>query len=187
MSDDPNPSTAAAAALAEGLGPTATVTVAFGDVHVDVAAADWLAALGRARDDLGLTFLDWLSAYDDEPYGFAVVAHLVAQGSGARLLVRTRVPAADPTLPTATGLWAGASWHERETREMFGIDFAGHPDPHPLLLQPEFEGQPLRKDFVLASRMVKEWPGAVDPTEVPGRARRRPLLPPGVPDGWGAP
>ena len=70
---------------------------------------------------------------------------------------------------------------------MFGIDFEGHPDLSPLLLQPEFEGQPLRKDFVLASRMVKDWPGAVDPTEVPGRARRRPLLPPGVPDGWGAP
>lgn len=185
MTDDTSTSRSAADALADALG--AIVTEAFGDVHVDVGADDWLTALGRARDDLGLTFLDWLSAYDDQPCGFAVVAHVVCQATGARLLVRTRVPDAGPTLPSATDLWPGAAWHERETHEMFGIVFTGHPDLSPLLLQPEFEGQPLRKDFVLASRMVKEWPGSFDPAEVSGRARRRPLLPPGVPDGWGAP
>ncbi len=183
MSDPTSPSRSAADALAGAIG--ATVTDAFGDLHVDVSPADWLSALRRARDDLGLTFLDWLSAYDDQPYGFAVVAHVVCQATGARVLMRTRIPAADPALPSATDLWPGASWHERETHEMFGIDFPGHPDLSPLLLQPGFEGRPLRKDFVLASRMVKDWPGAVDPTEIPGRSRRRPLRPPGVPDGWG--
>ena len=164
----------------------ATGVEAYGDVHVDVPAAGWVDALRTARDDFGLTFLDWLSAYDDPPYGFAVVAHLVGEAAGERVLVRTRVPEHEPVLPSVTALWPGAAWHERETWEMFGIGFQGHPGLEPLLLQPEFEGRPLRKDFVLASRLVKDWPGAKDPTDVPGRARRRPMLPPGVPADWGA-
>ncbi|MQS10388.1 NADH-quinone oxidoreductase subunit C, partial [Streptomyces alkaliphilus] len=91
-------------------------------------------------------------------------------------------------LPTATGLWAGAAWHERETREMFGIEFTDHPAPAPLLLPDGFEGHPLRKDFVLAARVVKAWPGAKEPGE-PGHGgpKRRQMLPPGVPDPneWG--
>jgi NADH-quinone oxidoreductase subunit C len=176
----------AAARLAAAVDGATTVE-AFGDVHVDVAAPAWDQALRVARDELELTFFDWLSAYDDPPYGFAVVVHLVGADPGERVLLRTRVPAGDPVLRSATSLWPGAAWHERETWEMFGIGFEGHPGLEPLLLQPEFEGRPLRKDFVLASRMVKDWPGAKDPTDVPGRARRRPLLPPGVPTGWGGP
>src|SRR5262249_29826375 len=82
----------------------------------------------------------------------------------------------------------------RETYEMFDIEFVGHPDLRPLLLPPEFEGHPLRKDFVLASRVAKPWPGAVEPGAVEpsavdgsGAARRAPLRPPGVPEPgeWG--
>jgi hypothetical protein len=74
---------------------------------------------------------------------------------------------------------------------MFGIDFPGHPDhPElaPLLLPEGFEGHPLRKDFVLAARVVKAWPGAKEPGEsAHGGPRRRQMLPPGVPDPneWG--
>jgi NADH-quinone oxidoreductase subunit C len=86
-------------------------------------------------------------------------------GEVAHLLVRTRVPREAPVLPTVTTVFAGAAWHERETREMFGIDFAGHPGLTPLLLPEEFEGHPLRKEFVLASRVAKPWPGAKEPGE----------------------
>ena len=81
------------------------------------------------------------------------------------------------------GVYPGAAWHERETYEMFGVDFPGHPGLAPLLLPPEFEGHPLRKDFVLASRVAKPWPGAKEPGEshVEGTARRQPMRPPGVP------
>jgi NADH-quinone oxidoreductase subunit C len=67
-------------------------------------------------------------------------------------------------------VFAGANWHERETHEMFGITFEGHPDLRNIYLPGEFEGYPLRKDFPLLSRMVKPWPGIVDVEPMPGVA-----------------
>ncbi len=176
--------------LAEAVGEAATVTEAYDDVHVDVPAMIWLTALEVAHAQ-GLRFFDWLSAYEDRE-GLAVVVHLAGAEPGDRVLLRTQLPLEGGSLPTATGLWPGAAWHERETWEMFGVDFAGHPRLEPLLLQPGFSGRPLRKDFVLASRVVRDWPGAKDPAERGdgaaggGRARRRTPRPPGVPEGWGA-
>ena len=72
------------------------------------------------------------------------------------------------TMPTWIHVYAGANWHERETHEMFGIGFEGHPDLRNLYLPGEFEGYPLRKDFPLLSRMVKPWPGIVDVEPMPG-------------------
>jgi NADH-quinone oxidoreductase subunit C len=86
-------------------------------------------------------------------------------------------------------LYPGAAWHERETREMFGIAFTDPSDDRPLLLPEEFEGHPLRKEFVLATRVAKPWPGAKEPGESGhgGPAKRQPMRPPGVPDPreWG--
>jgi NADH-quinone oxidoreductase subunit C len=65
-------------------------------------------------------------------------------------------------------VYAGANWHERETHEMFGIGFAGHPDLRNMYLPTNFEGHPLRKDFPLLARMVKPWPGIVDVEPLPG-------------------
>ena len=59
-----------------------------------------------------------------------------------------------------TGVFSGASWHERETFEMFGLVFDGHPHLVPLLLPDGFEGHPLRKDFVLAARAAKAMAGS---------------------------
>ncbi|WP_063795852.1 NADH-quinone oxidoreductase subunit C [Streptacidiphilus griseoplanus] len=162
---------------------------------VDVPADHWTEALTAARDALGLAYFDWLSAVDELAEGFSVVAHLAAVGDAApvrHLLLRTRVPRDAASLPTATGVYAGASWHERETHEMFGIDFPGHPGLAVLLLPDGFEGHPLRKEFVLAARVAKAWPGAKEPGESdhgegqPAAGRRR-MLPPGVPDPneWG--
>jgi NADH-quinone oxidoreductase subunit C len=190
-----------AAALAAAVGPDAAVTDATGTPCVDVPRLQWTAALAHARDALGCDLLDWLSAVDEpeaDPPGVDVVVHLVvtrsAPGALARLLVRTRVPASDLSLPSATPLWRGAAWHERETHEMFGVDFPGFDDGtgqglRPLLLPDGFEGTPLRKSFVLAARAAKQWPGAKEPGEGgEGHAApsRRKLLPPGVPDpSWG--
>jgi len=65
-------------------------------------------------------------------------------------------------------VYAGANWHERETWEMFGVTFAGHPDLRHIYLPTEYEGFPLRKDYPLLSRMVKPWPGIVDVEPLPG-------------------
>jgi len=67
-------------------------------------------------------------------------------------------------------VYAGANWHERETWEMYGITFAGHPDLRHIYLPMEFEGFPLRKDFPLLARIVKPWPGIVDVEPLPGGA-----------------
>ena len=175
-----------AQALAERTGGTASE--GFGPWTVDVPPQTWVAALTAARDELGLRFFDWLSAVDELAEGFAVVCHLVDPDSHEHLVVRTRVPADTPVLATATMVFRGAAWHERETYEMFGVEFAGHADLRPLLLPEGFEGRPLRKDFVLAARAAKPWPGAKEPGESDAdRPARRRILPPGVPDPaqWG--
>ncbi len=138
----------------------------------------WLAALRTARDDLGCTYFDWLSAVDEPGTGFRVAAHVVVLSPVRRLLVRTTVPHETPVLPTAVDVYAGAAWHERETHEMFGVDFEGHPGLDHLLLPESFEGHPLRKDFVLAARVAKAWPGAKEPGESDhGAPKRRQMLP----------
>jgi NADH:ubiquinone oxidoreductase subunit C len=158
---------------------------------VDVSAAMWLPSLTVARDELGCDFFDFLSAVDNETDGFVVMAHLVARrlGSVDTVLLRTPVPADAPELTCVCSVYAGAGWHERETHEMFGIGFDGHEPLDPLLLPDGFEGHPLRKDFVLASRVAKQWPGAKEPGESGGESSpsRRRTRPPGVParDDWG--
>ncbi|MCI3225258.1 NADH-quinone oxidoreductase subunit C, partial [Streptomyces sp. NP-1717] len=168
--------------VAEIFGPDATAERAYDLLTVDVPAANWLAALETARDSLGCTYFDWLSAVDEPGTGFRVGAHVasVEPRSVRRLLVRTTVPHDAAVLPTALGVYAGAGWHERETYEMFGISFTGHPNLVHLLLPETFEGHPLRKDFVLAARVAKAWPGAKEPGEAaPGHAgpKRRQMLP----------
>ncbi|MFI5532515.1 NADH-quinone oxidoreductase subunit C [Kitasatospora sp. NPDC051853] len=175
---------------AEVFGEWATAAEAYQLLTVDVPAERWIEALTTARDVLGLAFFDWLSAVDELADGFSVAAHLADAGSGPvrHLLLRTRVPRAAATLPTAVGVYAGAGWHERETAEMFGIDFTGHPHLITLLLPDGFEGHPLRKEFVLAARVAKAWPGAKEPGESEGDGpARRKMQPAGVPDPneWG--
>ena len=157
-------------------------------VTLNVPREDWLAALAFARDVAGCDFFDWLTAVDEQDEGFAVIVHLYSIEGRHHLLVRTLLPRDNPVLPTATGLFRGAGWPERETHEMFGVIFDGHPRLAPLLLPDGFEGHPLRKEFALAARAAQDWPGAKEPgeREASERSRRR-LVPPGVPEGWPPP
>ncbi|MEV8637368.1 NADH-quinone oxidoreductase subunit C [Streptosporangium sp. NPDC051023] len=185
MSDLARDPRRAPAVLMERYGPRVQVSESSGEVTADVQAADWIDLLGFARST-GYEFFDWLTAVDDPPDGFQVVAHVFDPVSRERLLLRTRVSRADPRLPSAVGVFRGADWHERETFEMFGVIFEGHPNLVPLLLPEGFEGHPLRKDFVLAARVAKAWPGAKEPGESEhGSPSRRKTLPPGVPADWG--
>lgn len=157
----------------------------------DVPPQSWAAAALAVRDDaaLAMDFFDWLSAVDELDQGFDIVAHVWSTSHRHGLLLHTRVPRHEPAVASIVEVYPGAAWHERETHEMFGVDFPGHPGGlTPLLLPPEFEGHPLRKDFVLASRVAKQWPGAKEPGESEhAAARRQPMRPPGVPDPsqWG--
>jgi NADH-quinone oxidoreductase subunit C len=164
-----------------------------------VEAGEWRAAVSAARDD-GYAFFDWLSAVDrtddESAPGFDVSAHLLdvsRPGALRGILLVTRVPDGEP-VDSVTGVYAGAAWHERETFEMFGIDFAGFDDGsglgiRPLLLPDGFEGTPLRKSFQLAARASKPWPGGKEPGEGHESAKspsRRRVQAPGVPPPeWG--
>ncbi|MGW3253214.1 NADH-quinone oxidoreductase subunit C, partial [Streptomyces fungicidicus] len=180
------------AGAGELFGEDATAEESYGVLTVDVPPGSWIPALEAARDRLGCTYFDWLSAVDEPGTGFRVTAHVVALAPVRRLLLRTTVPHEAPVLPSAVDVYAGAAWHERETHEMFGVGFTGHPGLDHLLLPDNFEGHPLRKDFVLAARVAKAWPGAKEPGEpaagaAHGGPKRRQMLPPGVPDPneWG--
>jgi NADH-quinone oxidoreductase subunit C len=156
-----------------------------GMVTVDVPRPAWVDALIFARDELGCSFFDWLTAVDEGERGFAVVAHLYSIEGRHHLLMRTMVPRAAPVLRSAVGVFRGADWAEREVHEMFGLGFEGHPHLAPLLLPEGFEGHPLRKEFALAARAAQDWPGALEPGErEPSERSRRRLRPPGVPEGW---
>jgi len=89
-------------------------------------------------------------------------------------------------MPSWIPSFAGANWHERETHEMFGITFAGHPDLRNLYLPGEFEGYPLRKDFPLLSRMIKPWPGIVDVEPMPDAAEEEDGTAEATPEEGGA-
>ncbi len=174
------------------LGGTATASGggAWQRVTVDVPVAGWHEAVRAARDELGYDFFDWLSAVDETPEGFTVLVHLWSVAGRSGVLIRTSVPEDAAAVPSIVDLYPGAAWPERETHEMFGVDFPGHPgELKSLLLPPEFEGYPLRKRFVLAARVAKAWPGAKEPGESGDAhaARRVPMRPPGVPapGEWG--
>jgi NADH-quinone oxidoreductase subunit C len=91
------------------------------------------------------------------------------------------VPRERPVLASVADLYPGAAWHEREVREMFGIEVEGLTDQRPLLLGPEAPAYPLRKETPLRARVEQTWPGASDPS---GRPPRRRQLPPGVAAAW---
>ena len=174
----------------------------------DVPFGEWSSTVLALRDE-GYSYFDWLTAVDqtdavpaeDEAAvaGFDIVCHLIrVEGVGEpgrleSILVRTRAPEGLP-VPSITGVFHGAAWHERETHEMFGIDVEGFDDGsglglRPLLLPEGFDGTPLRKSFVLAARASKPWPGAKEPGEghdTPKSPGRRRVQAPGVPPPeWG--
>lgn len=80
---------------------------------------------------------------------FEVVYHLYSLRHGKRVRLKVRVQENEPEVPTVTSVWPAANWYERETFDMFGIRFGGHPDMRRIYMPPEFEYYPLRKDFPL--------------------------------------
>ena len=154
----------------------------------EVLPEDWLAAVEALKSD-GFDYFDWLGCVDEigrqDSLRIVLVVRSVGQRAEPRML-SCSLPRDDPRLDTVSGVFAGAAWHEREVAELFGVEFIGG-DHRRLLLNPEFEGTPLRKDEVLAARTGMSWPGAKEPGETEASPSRRRLVPAGVPDPavWG--
>jgi NADH-quinone oxidoreductase subunit C len=125
------------------------VVVSRDEASVSVGRDELLAALGSFRDDPGLR-LDFLSSVTatDRPGSdprFWVVYELSSTELHHRLRVKVGLRDEDPRVPSVTGLFPTADWHERETYDFFGVVFDGHPDLRRILLPDDWEGWPLRK------------------------------------------
>jgi NADH-quinone oxidoreductase subunit C len=171
-----------------------------GGAVVRVASDAWRRAAEVCKDQLGCDYLSFVSAIDWMPtpavaeegsgdtsspvqpkettYGVAgsagrlqVFAHVESTHERAvGITLKVDVDENDPHAESWVSVYPGADWHERETWEMYGIVFDGHPSLRHLYLPAEFEGHPLRKDFPLLAREVKPWPGLVDVEPMPGDA-----------------
>ncbi|HEX3393136.1 MAG TPA: NADH-quinone oxidoreductase subunit C [Acidimicrobiales bacterium] len=110
----------------------------------------------------------WKTGHAGGDTRFQVFARLYSIERHIGLTLKADLDDDAPAVETWSQVYPGADWHERETWEMFGFDFIGHPHLVHLYLPGEFEGFPLRKDFPLLAREVKPWPGLVDVEPMPG-------------------
>ena len=115
--------------------------------------ADALRTL-RDHPELRFEMLSDLTAVDflGRTPRFELVYQLNSLSLNHQLRVKVRLEENDLVVPSASGIWKSANWAERETYDMFGIRFAGHPDLRRILMYPEFTGFPLRKDYPVARR-----------------------------------
>ena len=157
------------------------VRLNFDQVDLTCSPAAVLEVVEKLRDDpaIACRFFTFLSAIDRSEFGedgggdnpLEVLIHLYSPEHVAHVNVHVPVDPTSPSCPSLTGLFAGASWHERDCHEMFGIDFPGHPGLINLYLPEDFDGHPGLKSFKLPSRLVKDWPGAKDPEEAAAGGR----------------
>ena len=168
----------------------------FGDLVVRVTNESWGPLATVARADLECDFLSFVAGIDWAPapkegddaggdtsspvqptemtFGaagsagrFQVFAHVQSTARHWGVTFKVDVAEEQPLVASWVPVYPGADWHERETWEMFGVRFDGHPSLRQLYLPAGFEGHPLRKDFPLLARVVKPWPGLVDVEGMP--------------------
>ena len=150
--DAPAPSTDPAAASAPASPACQVVDHKSKGCHLEIAVApDRVVAAAQFFDEQGfaidaVTGVDWMASGEME-----VIYDFFHMTAPLHALVRTRVPRDNPELPTISTIFPGANWHERETHDMLGIRFSGHPDLSPLLLPEDATYHPLRKDFAGAA------------------------------------
>jgi NADH-quinone oxidoreductase subunit C len=123
-----------------------------GEVSAYVVPSFILEVCRFLRDDPRFQFnlLSDLTGVDlglDQEPRFEVIYHLYSIPLNHRLRLKVQLPSEEPTIDSVTSIWKTANWHERETYDMFGIVFDGHPDLRRILTPDEFQWHPLRKDF----------------------------------------
>jgi NADH-quinone oxidoreductase subunit C len=127
---------------------------AFGEITVVVPREQIVAICHylKATPEFAFNLLADLCGVDrgpEEEPRFEVNYHLFSTTKFHRLRLKVLLHEEDAHVPTVTGVWRTANWHERETFDLFGVIFDGHPDLRRILLPDDWQGHALRKDFPL--------------------------------------
>lgn len=126
--------------------------ITYGELNVTVAGDDLIDIVSFLRDDPACQFVSIIDVsgadYPSREKRFDVVYHLLSPKKNLRIRVRVLTDDETP-VPSITGVYPGADWYERETYDLYGVLFSGHPDLRRLLTDYGFDGYPLRKDFPL--------------------------------------
>ena len=147
-----------AAYLAEKLGAKiAEPVIAYGELAVTVEPHDLIDVLSFLKRDVQCQFVSFIDVcgadYPARERRFDVVYHLLSPRQNQR--IRVKVLADEETMiPSATAVFPGADWYERETYDLYGVLFSGHPDLRRILTDYGFDGPPLSKDFPLTGFVV---------------------------------
>jgi NADH-quinone oxidoreductase subunit C len=110
-----------------------------------------VAEFAKSDPELSFDNLMCLSAVDypkENPPRIEVVYHLFSYAKRHVVVLKVQLPREQPSVATLEGVWSVANWHEREAYDLFGIEFKGHSDLRRILLPDDWEGHPLRKDWV---------------------------------------
>lgn len=139
--------------LSEKLGRRlGSAALAYGELTLSVEANDIVDVLSFLKTDVQCQFVSFIDIcgadYPARAKRFDVVYHLLSPRQNLRIRVKVQTDE-DTMVPSATGVYPGADWFEREAYDLYGILFSGHPDLRRLLTDYGFEGHPLRKDFPL--------------------------------------
>jgi len=122
---------------------------------VIIPADKLLEFMQALKDDYGMEYLTNETAADyPSENKFEVVYNISSLENGITIMVKTAVDRDNPELPSVFPIWGGANWQEREIYDLLGVVFTGHPNPRRILLDYDYEGHPLRKDF--------QWKGGRD-------------------------
>ena len=126
--------------------------IAFGELTLVVEAGDIVDVLTFLKNDVQCQFISFIDIsgadYPSRTKRFEVVYHLLSPRQNQRIRVKVLTDE-DTPIPSATAVYPGADWFERETYDLYGVLFTGHPDLRRILTDYGFEGHPLRKDFPL--------------------------------------
>ncbi len=124
---------------------------------INIEPAEWLAFAKQLRNDISLNFdfLFCLTCIDWKTH-LTMVYHLTSTTHRHNIVVKAKLHFDNPEIASVTSIWKTADFHERETYEMFGVNFLNHPDLRLLILPDGWEGKnPMRKDFEDAVNMIK--------------------------------
>src|SRR6202167_1539615 len=122
-----------------------------GELTIEVAPSNILAALGRLRHDMKFERLSTVTGVDRYPAEprFEVVYHLQSIAGKQRLRLKARVSGENPEIESAFAVYRSANWYEREIFDLFGVRFLNHPDLTRIMLPADWVGHPLRKDVAV--------------------------------------